>query len=89
MWFLWIVIGLLVGLGGAFFYYKKKLEPLYNAAIEGQETCASKLVKVYNFLDSAHNAAWGPVGIREETKDELWNKLWEWADLPQNGMPRG
>ena len=89
MWFLWIVIGMLVALGGAYFYYAKKLKPLYDSAIEGQEQCASKLAKVYGFLDSAHNAAWGPYGIREEMKDELWNKLWKWAGLAQNGMPRG
>lgn len=89
MWFLWIVIGLLIGLGGAYLYYAKTVKPLCDSAIEGQDQCSAKLAKVYNFLDSAHNAAWGPVGIREETKDELFNKLWEWAGLPQKGMPRG
>jgi len=89
MWVLWIFVGLLVGLGGAFFYYKKKLAPLYDSAIEGQEANASKLARVYDLLDSAHSAAFGPIGIRPETKTELWDKLWEWAGLPQKGMPSG
>lgn len=84
-----IVIGVLVGLGGAFVYYKKKLGPLYDLAIEGQDNCASKLAKVYSMLDSAHHAAFGPVGIRPETKREIWNKLWTWAGLPQKGIPSG
>lgn len=84
-----IAIGLLFGLGGAVYYYKKKLAPRYDAAIEGQENCAGKLVKVYDLLDSAHHAAFGPVGIRPEMKTELWNKLWDWAGLSQKGMPSG
>jgi len=87
MWLLWVAIGIVFGLGAAFFYYKKKLAPLYDVAVDGHTGCAAKLARVYEMLDACHNSIWGPVGLNDQIKVDLFNKLWEWAGLPQNGVP--
>lgn len=88
MWFLYIVIGLLIGLGAAFLYWKKMLKPKYELEVRDYRNCANKLAKVYEMLSACHNAVWGPVGLHPQIAADLFNKVWEWAGLPENGLPK-
>ena len=99
MWALWIVIGLLVGLGGAFLYYKKAVEPgnddarqvaerLYQQAIAGQEAANAKVLEFQGAVEAAWGAKWGPYGIPPEAQDDLFNHLWALAGKEKHGMPR-
>jgi hypothetical protein len=40
-------------------------------------------------VQTAHYAAFGPVGMSKEAQDDAFNRVWVWADKSESGMPRG
>jgi hypothetical protein len=84
-----LLIGLAVGGGGCYAYFKKSVIVKYELESADYKRCAAKLAKVYEMLSACHHAIWGPVGLSPGAKKDLFNKLWDWAGLPQNGVPLG
>lgn len=75
------IIGVIIGGLAAYFFFGKDIK--IPAPPPANESVAKALV------ESAHYAAFGPVGMPKEAQDQAFNKLWKWAGKSESGMPRG
>jgi hypothetical protein len=76
------IIGVIIGGLAAYFFFGK------DAAAPPQKPPVNDSVG-RALVESAHYAAFGPVGMPKEAQDDAFNKLWVWADKSESGMPRG
>jgi hypothetical protein len=86
-----LLIGLIVGAGGVYYFWARKIEETVlapNLPTPGSNAEA-QLGKVKRWVESAHYVAFGPVGAPDQAQDDAFNLLWAWAEQDEKGMPRG
>lgn len=75
------VIGIIIGGLGVYFLFGRDTETPQVPDAPGDSIPKA-------LVESAHYAAFGPVGMPKEAQDAAFNKLWKWADKSESGMPR-
>lgn len=76
------IIGVIIGGLAAYFFFGRDAQAPPQAP-PSNDPVGKALV------ESAHYAAFGPVGMPKEAQDQAFNKLWKWAGKSESGMPRG
>ena len=89
MEFVWVLIGLVGGGGGVWYYLTKlKSHPATPPTPAPDDTeCQKKLAQGIEIVESIYFQAFGPVGTPPEMLVDSFNKLWIWVGKEQKGKP--
>jgi len=90
MWFLFILIGILIGGGASYYFFV--VRGTVQSIVDTDTTpvpADPQVALVKARIESAHYAAFGPAGMPDTAKDKAFNLLWKWAGQSESGMPRG